>query len=269
MLTNKELGKLFPLEVPIGENGIYWNGKPEKWSNMPKYGIFMSQQMAGHMLNYGQFNMDGHNGIDLACVVGTPIVAPCKMWTTWVKSDDRGYGLHVFAESETKEINGEAYKIEMVFGHFDSIVAKPAKWYEKGELIGYADSTGFSTGSHLHFGVRPYYRLSEGNFKQVFMGNGYAGYSDPEDFIKTHIVWDWRELTDPVIIKNSFMKDNEKKLVFEGDGHGRKFIVINGKLREITKERAAEAALYVLNNNGFGQTKSGAFIDSLPKDVDF
>lgn len=269
MLTNKELGKLFPLEVPIGENGVFWNGKPDKWSNLPKYSIRMTQQMGQHMLNYGQFNLAGHNGIDLACIKGTPVVAPCRMWTTWVNSDDRGYGLHIFAETETKELNGDAYKLELVFGHFDSVVAQSAHWYEKGDLIGYVDSTGFSTGDHLHFGTRPLYRLPNGNFKQMFMDNGYKGYTDPEDFITTHIVWDWRELTDPVIIKDSFMKDNEKKIIIEGDGAGRKFIVVNGELREVKKDREAAAAMYVLANNGFGKTTSGEFINSLPKGSDF
>jgi murein DD-endopeptidase MepM/ murein hydrolase activator NlpD len=215
------------------------------------------------MLNYAQFGMKGHNGADIAGIKGTPIVAPCKLWTGWINADDRGYGLHIFAETETIKLNGVSYKLELCFGHFDEITAKAAHWYEQGDLLGYMDSTGFSTGSHLHFGIRPYESQDGNNWKQMFMNNGYKGYIDPEPFMP-HMVWDLSELINEDNIKN-FMATNEKKIIAEGEGKGRKGIIINGKLREIKKDRVAEACLYVLTN----QTVSTKKFDELPKDKDF
>ena len=56
---------------------------------------------------------------------------------------------------------------------------------------------------------------------------------------------------------------NEKKIIIEGEGAGRKGIVVNGKLLNITKGREADACLYELANNGYGQTISTKLFNEL------
>lgn len=56
---------------------------------------------------------------------------------------------------------------------------------------------------------------------------------------------------------------NDKKIIIEGEGVGRKGIVINNKLMNISKERSAEACLYSLANNGNGITISTKLYDEI------
>ena len=61
----------------------------------------------------------------------------------------------------------------------------------------------------------------------------------------------------------------EMKLIVEGTGSGRVGIVINGKLLEISNDRKAAAALYLLANNGFGFTVNTTVFEELPKNHNF
>lgn len=96
-----------------------------------------------------------HKGIDIACPRGAPVLAAWKgkvILAGWVS----GYGKAVM-------INHGKYKT--MYGHLDSIRVKPGQEVEQGEVIGKADSTGLSTGDHLHFEIRS--------------GNGKTSYLDP------------------------------------------------------------------------------------------
>lgn len=62
---------------------------------------------------------------------------------------------------------------------------------------------------------------------------------------------------------------NEKKFVIEGEGPGRKGIIVNGKVKLVKKEREAVAATYVVTNNGMGITVPTKMFDEMPKDGDF
>ena len=221
-MTEQRLAEFFNLKVPI-KDGVWWNGKPSTWSNLPKWNIATSQQFADTKLDYTQFGMDGHNGIDWCFRPGTPIVAPCKIWITYTDDTDTGYGYNVWGTSQKKYIDGKDYYLEMVFGHFQEIVAKPYRWYETGELLGYGDSTGFSTGHHLHFGIRPI--VMEGLTGMHAFSNGYRNYIDPEPFLDTQVIWTHGELTNETM---KFYKEKDSSAVYQKGDNGTYYPINSG-----------------------------------------
>lgn len=63
---------------------------------------------------------------------------------------------------------------DTIYGHLKSVCVEKNEQVKAGDLIGYADNTGkYTTGSHLHFGLRPVL------FKP---DNGYNGWIDPEPY---------------------------------------------------------------------------------------
>jgi murein DD-endopeptidase MepM/ murein hydrolase activator NlpD len=87
-----------------------------------------------------------HTGVDFAAPHGTPIYAArsgqveVAGWSTW------GYGYHVIID--------HGGGVETLYGHMSRFVVSAGEWVERGQLIGYVGSTGWSTGPHLHFEVR-------------------------------------------------------------------------------------------------------------------
>lgn len=219
-IKKEHLPQLFPgMVLPIGNGqGIYWNGRPGKWSNIPQYKLDFTQRFGQNLMNYKQFGLVGHNGIDIRGEFRTPIVAPYRMFVTTVNDSDRNRGLSVRSETETVNINGEHVKLGFIFGHFDEIVAKPYHWMEKGQLVGFMDNTGYSSGNHVHFEIRPWWSENKNTWYLLDGNNGYAGSIDPEPFLP-HIVWNWAELNNITITNmeqekiDKFMIDNDLKLI--------------------------------------------------------
>src|SRR5260370_31962867 len=53
-----------------------------------------------------------------------------------------------------------------------------------GDLLGYADNTGLSTGDHLHFGLKPQAEAEPaGTWINVAQTNGYLGAIDPTPYL--------------------------------------------------------------------------------------
>lgn len=102
-----------------------------------------------------------------------------------------------------------------------------------------------------------------------------------EDYFKDNIQFNpWTLVDKPNYMMSEqtkkIMEENEKKIVVEGEGIGRKGIIINGKLREIKKDRVGEACLYTLVNNEvnnipkrFGLTVSTQIFNEMEKDINF
>lgn len=128
------------------------------------------------------FNMLGHNGLDITAPLGTPIVAIADGFLVERLSKPTNYGLRI-----TQEIDLGDKKLWATYGHFDRFaVDQEFSFYTKkvpisrGDIIGYVDSTGFSTGDHLHLSV---YELDK-NLSKLFPNNGYSGAVDPLKYFK-------------------------------------------------------------------------------------
>jgi murein DD-endopeptidase MepM/ murein hydrolase activator NlpD len=130
------------------------------------------------------FGMQGHNGVDIAAPRYTPIYAAHSGYIVEA-SASTSYGTKValYFESDGKEYL-------LLHGHLDNYKPLPkipwdikyrGKYVAQGEKIGEVDSTGFSTGDHLHWGLYEYK-----NGIKLNTNNGYEGSIDPWQFVKEH-----------------------------------------------------------------------------------
>lgn len=87
-----------------------------------------------------------HYGQDIDCETGDSVLAPFDGVVRVQLWDGRGYGNYIVL----RHYNG----LETLFGHLSKALVEPGQFVKAGELIGWAGSTGRSTGSHLHFETR-------------------------------------------------------------------------------------------------------------------
>lgn len=90
----------------------------------------------------GNFTM--HNGVDLACAGGTPILATKSGYVTTAKYSS-SYGYYV----TVNHMNGYS----TLYAHMTSYCVANGDYVERGQVIGYVGATGWATGNHLHFTV--------------------------------------------------------------------------------------------------------------------
>jgi murein DD-endopeptidase MepM/ murein hydrolase activator NlpD len=136
--------------------------------------------------------LKGHNGEDYACNTGTGVYACADGIVTYAignyaENDKTGYGNLVSLLIPTDEIN--TY-YDVVYGHLLSTTVKAGDEVKAGQLIGLTNNTGFSTGPHLHFGLRKVEKRAalSGETSRTYLNavytlldynNGYLGYIDP------------------------------------------------------------------------------------------
>jgi len=135
----------------------------------------VTQNFGEQGLNYtGLIPSGRHDGVDIAAKRGTPIVAPddgvVKRLYKDAKPDVGGYGnfVRIFTKADQP---GLFY--DQVFGHFLTVFVSEGQEVKRGEVLGLVDSTGYSTGDHLHWGIRMYKDADI-----VDYNNGYYGYFD-------------------------------------------------------------------------------------------
>lgn len=125
---------------------------------------------------YAQFGMNGHDGIDFAADDGELVVAVDEGEVVEVRFDPTGYGVTVKLAhpwGESRYAHGQRYTVPIEFelGHI----------VRQGERIFLADSTGNSTGTHLHLGLRT--RKDDGSL-DYSNANGFWGYEDPLPYLR-------------------------------------------------------------------------------------
>ena len=117
-------------------------------------------ELAGKKLHTGDnvykvaFGMDGHNGDDIVAPLGTEVLAVHDGFVVECVAKDTGLGLRVTIRWEADGLTWLA-----TYGHFEKTAFPDIPWnfnnknypVKQGDVVGYVDSTGFSTGNHLHF----------------------------------------------------------------------------------------------------------------------
>jgi len=132
---------LNPSEIPTTGKGIL------AW---PMDSVRITQQFGNTAFAAsGAYNGKGHNGIDLAASIGTPLHAALSGVVEATGNTDTGgcysFGKWVFI----KHANG----LSTMYAHLSQIDVSPGQSVATGQLIGYSGETGYATGPHLHFGV--------------------------------------------------------------------------------------------------------------------
>lgn len=95
---------------------------------------------------FGNFpSYAGHTGVDFPVGMNTPVHAVMAGIIKSVRSLTTSYGRHII---QSLPINGN---YEALYAHLQSFATSVGKRVGAGDVIGYSDSTGNSTGPHLHF----------------------------------------------------------------------------------------------------------------------
>lgn len=113
---------------------------------------------------YAQFQLSGHDGADFSMPIGTPILAvdDGEVILAAVEGD---YGTTIVLQHTW----GKSY-----YGHLSELQVKIGQKVSKADQIGLSGNSGLSTGSHLHFGIKP---------EDHDLRNGYYGKIDPLPYL--------------------------------------------------------------------------------------
>lgn len=87
----------------------------------------------------------GHNALDIAVPVGTPVQTTMDGTVVHAGWNNQGYGNLVIVE------NGE---YRTYYAHLSNIPVSVGDTVEAGAVIAYSGNTGNSTGPHLHYEIR-------------------------------------------------------------------------------------------------------------------
>ncbi len=127
------------LGFPIGSSGV----ESVKGFIFPKNGRISSKFGPRSHPIFGSTR--SHPGVDITGRTGDPIWA-AKSGRVIFSGRRGGYGNAVVIQHEGN--------ISTLYAHMSELQTSQGDWVEQGEVIGLTGTTGFSTGSHLHFETR-------------------------------------------------------------------------------------------------------------------
>lgn len=128
---------------------------------------------------------NGHNGLDLRAVIWQPVYAAHSGIVTEVQTEiERGLGVGIVTDKKyfcQETDKKEHFKTR--YWHFISLDVQLGDKVKVGDFIGYADSTGYSTGDHLHFELKPVTIIGDKNgvlvYNNTLQNNGMLGAVNP------------------------------------------------------------------------------------------
>jgi hypothetical protein len=108
----------------------------------------INQHFAANPQNYAQFGLAGHEGVDIMAPHGSKIFAVAAGMITLVHTNpnSHNYGIHVRLD------HGNGYRT--IYAHLQQASVRTGQRVAAGDLLGLADDTGNSFGSHLHLTLK-------------------------------------------------------------------------------------------------------------------
>lgn len=155
--------------------------------------VFVNQPFGNVTPVYTAEGLKGHNGIDFAAKHGEPVYATHDGYASFQIDNSGGEGVVIITKDQFDYNGGSSY-FKTIYWHFCDSHKEPnftSPFADKtgftpvkaGDLIGYADTTGQSTGDHLHFGLKPVDKGEDwGTWYSTETNNGYMGAIDPAPY---------------------------------------------------------------------------------------
>lgn len=146
--------------------------------------LYINQPFGVHPEVYGQFGLKGHNGLDMKAIHGQSVFA-AHDGTCYPEIDTGGGNGVVLRTLMPFDYEGSPSYFKTIYWHLikANAVVKTGQKVQAGDLLGYADNTGFSTGNHLHFGLKPEkWNETSWSWYNVKQTNGYYGAIDPTHY---------------------------------------------------------------------------------------
>lgn len=128
-------GAVTPVPVPVGA---------ARW---PLDVLRITQIYGVNEANYRKYGLDGHNGTDYGCAVGTPVKAMADGTVAISANEPDGYG-------QVIRIWHPQLDCYSLVAHLSRRDVKVGDTVSLGQTIGLSGNTGNSTGPHLHFEIR-------------------------------------------------------------------------------------------------------------------
>ena len=134
---------------------------------------------------YKELGMKGHNGEDAAIGDNMPVRAAHDGVVTYAGRDGSNGLLCVVQTEAPFDYAGSQCFFKTLYGHLKpgTFRVGPGDRVKTGDALAGADNTGASTGTHLHFGLKPV-RPGEQSWQwfNLEQDNGYNGAIDPASY---------------------------------------------------------------------------------------
>ena len=142
---------------------------------------------------YKELGLLGHPGIDCHATHGQPLYASHdgEVVNAGIPDGKEGYGV-VLRTLESFDYGGEQVRFKSIYWHMiKEIPVHSGQIVKAGDLIGYADNTGASTGDHLHWALKPQ-KQGEADWQwfNLEQQNGFNGCIDLEPYFNNQYAQD-------------------------------------------------------------------------------
>lgn len=145
-------------------------------------------------------DIDGHNGLDLLAYHGQPVYASHDGFASYQVDSKGGHGITIRSSEKATILGTETY-YKTGYWHLCDFIQEPqykpniptdGEEYpvKLGDTIGYADSTGLSSGDHVHFFIKPITRFGN-RWNNARQNNGYGGCVDPSFYMSQYSAQDY------------------------------------------------------------------------------